>query len=145
MREYRILDDEEIFSSRGDQFLSSPKGIDGGNTGHPGFLSLNPGTAEFKSLPARNGGVPLKKGDLIRLGTPGGGGWGDPMLRDPERVLQDVRNGYISCQAALELFGVVVRKGPEDYILDLASTRGVRQSRQDKIRKTNSIDKFVGP
>ena len=145
LREYSILDDKAIFSSRGDQFLSSPKGIDGGKAGRPGFLSLNPETAEFKSLPARNGGVPLEKGDVIQLGTPGGGGWGDPMLRDPERVLRDVRNGYISCQAALELFGVVVRKGPEDYILDLASTRGVRQSRQDKIRKTNSIDKFVGP
>jgi N-methylhydantoinase B len=44
----------------------------------------------------------------VRIESPGGGGWGDPMARDLERVLRDVRLGYVSQAVAREQYGVVI-------------------------------------
>ena len=49
----------------------------------------------------------LKAGDRVRIRTGGGGGYGDPKRRDPERVRTDVMRGYISAKAAREVYGVV--------------------------------------
>ena len=45
------------------------------------------------------------------VSSPGGGGFGDPLERDPEQVLRDVRDGVVSVQAALERYGVVIATG----------------------------------
>jgi len=50
----------------------------------------------------------LKPGKRIRLETPGGGGWGDPHRRDPDKVLHDVRLGFVSTSQAEALYGVVI-------------------------------------
>jgi N-methylhydantoinase B len=50
----------------------------------------------------------LERGDLVRLVTGTGGGWGDPRNRPKDRVLADVRDGFISPEIALEVFGVEV-------------------------------------
>ena len=50
----------------------------------------------------------LDPGDIASVQTPGGGGYGDPHERDPDRVLEDVRNGKVSVEAAREEYGVVV-------------------------------------
>ena len=50
----------------------------------------------------------LEDGDIVRVVFAGGGGLGDPRERDPERVLEDVRNGLVSLEAARETYGVVV-------------------------------------
>ena len=52
--------------------------------------------------------IPLKAGDRVLVGTPGGGGYGDPFLRDPELVLRDVALGYYTREQAAEMFGVVI-------------------------------------
>jgi N-methylhydantoinase B len=48
----------------------------------------------------------MRQGDTIRLETAGGGGYGDPRLRDRELVLADVRNGYVSAEAAARDYGL---------------------------------------
>jgi len=53
-------------------------------------------------------GVRLRRGDLVRVVTGSGGGWGDPLERDPAAVAQDVRNGFVSLEAAERIYGVVV-------------------------------------
>ena len=50
--------------------------------------------------------IPLKAGDRVRVGTPGGGGYGDPRERDPELVRRDVAMGYYTAEEAERLFGV---------------------------------------
>jgi N-methylhydantoinase B len=50
----------------------------------------------------------LERGDLVRLVTGTGGGWGDPRNRPKDRVLADVRDGFISPEIALKVFGVEV-------------------------------------
>ncbi len=50
----------------------------------------------------------MKRGDVFRHVHPGGGGWGDPLERDPAAVLQDVRNEFLSPAKALADYGVVI-------------------------------------
>jgi N-methylhydantoinase B len=61
--------------------------------------------------------------DAIRLELPGGGGIGDPRTRDPQRVVDDVRDGFITAQQARRDYGVVV---DADGRLDLAATQRLR-------------------
>ncbi len=70
-------------------------------------------------------GVHIEKGWRIRIESPGGGGWGDPMARDPERVVRDVRLGYVSREMAGAQYGVVVTA---DGTLDAEATRLARSS-----------------
>ena len=65
---------------------------------------------------------------VFRLESPGGGGWGDPRRRDPERVRADVVNGVVSVPAAREAFGVVLT---EDLEVDEAATAACRTGAED--------------
>jgi N-methylhydantoinase B len=69
--------------------------------------------------------VQLKGGDLLRLMTCGGGGWGDPFSRDPMLVRQDVARGFVSARGALEDYGVVL--DPLSLEIDKAGTEERRQ------------------
>jgi N-methylhydantoinase B len=66
----------------------------------------------------------------FRYLTNGGGGWGDPLERDPERVRRDVRDGYVTIQGAARDYGVVVRgdaeRDPEGLVLDSDATQKLR-------------------
>ena len=55
-----------------------------------------------------------KCGDLVRICTAGGGGWGDPLEREAELVLDDVKDGFVSMRAALDDYGVVIDAGRDD-------------------------------
>jgi len=70
------------------------------------------------------------------MNPPGGGGYGNPFERDPELVLSDVINGYVSVEAAREAYGVAARfvgdaeslvRLPEHYELDVAETEALRR------------------
>jgi N-methylhydantoinase B len=69
--------------------------------------------------------VRIRRGQKLRLETPGGGGFGDPAAREPERVARDVRLGYISCEAAIRDYKVVLR---DDGTLDIDATAQARTS-----------------
>jgi N-methylhydantoinase B len=66
--------------------------------------------------------VKWKAGDVFRHVSAGGGGYGDPLARDPELVLADVLDDKVSVEAARELYGVVIRKG----VIDETATRRLR-------------------
>src|SRR5215468_10481029 len=94
------------------------RGRDGGHAGASGAVALRSGR------PIRPKGrqtVPPR--DAIRLELPGGGGIGDPRTRDPQRVLDDVRDGFITAQEARRDYGVVI---DVDGRLDLAATQRLR-------------------
>jgi N-methylhydantoinase B len=69
--------------------------------------------------------VKIRRGQKVRLETPGGGGFGDPTARAPERVARDVRLGYISRDAAVRDYKVVLR---DDGALDVDATAQARKS-----------------
>ena len=94
-REYLNLEDAR-FSIRSMKHVIPPNGCAGGMTGRPGDIWINPDGKDAKRLPTRYADYPLKKGDVFRLDTPGGGGHGDARTREPERVLADVREGVVA-------------------------------------------------
>jgi N-methylhydantoinase B len=107
-RDYRILTDEVRFSMRTDKHAIEPFGSDGGLPGARGACMINPGAEKEAALPSRFGDHRLQKGDIIRLERPGGGGLGNPLERPPEKVLDDVRQGYVSYRRAESDYGVVI-------------------------------------
>ena len=66
-------------------------------------------------------------GEAFRIETTGGGGWGDPYSRAPEKVLEDVLDDYVSIDAARELYGVAI--DPETLTVDGPATETLRRSR----------------
>jgi N-methylhydantoinase B/oxoprolinase/acetone carboxylase alpha subunit len=76
--------------------------------------------------PTKFTNVLLRRGDVVRYQTPGGGGYGDPFRRDPALVLTDVRNGWVSRDAARTEYGVVLIDGSDDYRIDEAATTALR-------------------
>ena len=70
----------------------------------------------------RSSSAELADGDALRSIDNGGGGYGDPHEREPERVLHDVREGYVSPEAAREVYGVVVTGSVDDEALAVNQT-----------------------
>ena len=70
--------------------------------------------------------LPLKKGDVIRVATPGAGGYGDPKKRPAEKVLKDVVEGKVSVQAARDQYGVAITTDGLNYQIDQQATQALR-------------------
>ena len=101
-----------------------PWGLCGGEPGRPDMFHFEiPGRERFSAPKLEN--VPLPTGSVVRMETAGGGGWGDPLARDPALVALDVRRGYVSAQAARDYYGVVLDPSGEP---DAAATEALRQS-----------------
>ena len=128
-REYLNLDDAR-FSIRSTKHVIAPNGAAGGGKGRTGDIIVNPGREDEKRLPTRYADYPLKKGDGFRLDTPGGGGLGDPLTRDPEAVAADVREGYVSREAAERDYGVALRIDGRSISVDAAKTQDLRAARR---------------
>ena len=86
-----------------DRVDNPAKGREGGGAGAAGRVGLASGeTLRAKGLQT------ITEGDRLRLDLPGGGGYGDPLARDPLRVAEDVRDGLVSPEAARTLYGVAL-------------------------------------
>ena len=125
VREYEILAETTMCAIRIDSVQNPPWGIDGGRSGRHGVAIVNPGTPNEVVLNPLSDGNMLKKGDILRIETGGGGGHGHPYDRPAERVLEDVLDGFVTEAAALELYGVVIKNDE----LDVAATKLHRADR----------------
>ena len=103
-----------------------PHGMEDGRDGRPGDIWINPDTDGAKRLPTRYADYPLKEGDVFRLDTPGGGGYGDPLERPPESVLADVGEGLVSAETAERDYGVVLTREGSNLVVDAAKTQARR-------------------
>jgi len=86
-----------------------PWGIFGGKSGRPSVTKIFRADGREESW-RKVSNLPLKDGDVTSFQTGGGGGYGLPLERDPERVLWAVINGYVSLPSAREQYGVVIRE-----------------------------------
>jgi N-methylhydantoinase B len=82
------------FSLEGDGNLVAPPGLFGGGPGRPGSVTLNPDGDAPQALPSKIPYRKARRGDVLRLVGPCGGGYGDPGQRDPEAARRDARDGF---------------------------------------------------
>lgn len=139
VREVRVLCERAELATRMENTVVAPYGVAGGQAGHTGRVVLNPGTPGERELPPLGDGVALARGDLLRFETCGGGGWGDPLERDPRRVRDDVARGLVSLRGAREDYGVVLE--PSTLEIDKTATAEARRRRP---RATGLIDRGPG-
>lgn len=125
IREYEVLADEAVLAVRIDSVVCPPWGTQGGLSGGTGRAIVNPGRPNERLLRPLSDGNKVKKGDILRIETGGGGGHGHPYDRPPAAVLQDVADGFVSVEAAARLYGVIIREG----VLDPAATAIARATR----------------
>jgi N-methylhydantoinase B len=118
VREYELLDDVVLTVRSSNQQHAAP-GLDGGGSPKLSRTTLNPGGPGERSIGILET-CRLGAGDVIRFEKAGGSGLGPPFERPVEQVVADVRNGYVSCAAAGDVYGVVV--DAESLEADLAAT-----------------------
>ena len=139
---------EASLATYADRHTFSPYGVYGGlppnalSCGHYSDTRLRlAGEKTFKHFPelyrtrsfSKVSGLTLHEGDTYETITTGGGGYGDPLTREPERVLSDVKNEYVSVNAAKESYGVVISgTRPEDLKVDESATKQLRDEMRRK-------------
>jgi len=105
---FRVTQGGSAVLGRGlERFYFRPWGMAGGKPGANMRVVKNIGTDAEEDL-GKIDMVFLEEGETISFLTPGGGGYGDPFLRDPAKVLQDVRYGFVSPEAAARDYGVAI-------------------------------------
>jgi N-methylhydantoinase B len=125
-RQWRLLGNLPAnLSIRSDRRDHRPYGLSGGQpgTGSINVLRHADGTEEVLGVMISRSMLP---GDVLYHRQPGGGGWGPPLERDPEAVAADVRNEWVSVEAARKEYGVVF--DPQTSAVDTAATAALRQS-----------------
>ena len=121
-RDYRLVADEAILQVRSDRRVYRPYGLYGGGPGRPSMNYLNP-QAEGRLLTSKVT-MTMMRGDVFRHEVAGAGGWGDPLEREPAAVLRDVRNEFVSLEAARLEYGVVITLAEGE--VDPAATEALR-------------------
>ena len=105
-----------------ERYLFPPAGRMGGSPGTTGYTTLNPGSNHERDI-GKIDVLELMPGEVLRIGTQGGGGFGDPLSRPAEFVAEDLGNGFISPETARNAYGVVTQG---DGKVDAARTRALR-------------------
>jgi N-methylhydantoinase B len=129
IREVEVLAPEAMISMRIDSVENPPWGVAGGHAAGTGRCIVNPGRADERVLRPLSDGNMVKRGDVVRIETGGGGGWGHPFDREPERVLRDVRDGFVSRESAEKNYGVVI--SADTLAIDQAATDKRRAQRPE--------------
>jgi N-methylhydantoinase B len=127
-----VLRDGGVILARGMERLRFPSfGVFGGKPGQTLCVLLNEGRADERDL-TKIDQLPVDKGDILTIMMPGGGGYGDPYDRDPERVRTDVELGFVSRKAAERDYGVVITEA--DRVDHEATTARRRERVKENVR-----------
>ncbi len=125
VREFTYLA-EGGFSVEGEGHKYPPWGFAGGADGHTGALLLLSAAGERRELVSKVPHQKVRAGDRLLAFGPSGGGYGDPLARDPRAVLDDVLDGYVDAEFARDHYAVVIAEGR----LDEAATATLRARRR---------------
>jgi N-methylhydantoinase B/oxoprolinase/acetone carboxylase alpha subunit len=121
-RVFTVTVPEVTVSALLNRMKTEPWGVLGGGEGAVGGLWVRRnGTSEWRTFveefgtrsPSKFSGVTLREGDQVRILMPGGGGYGDPLRRDRAKVVRDVAEGFVSAEAARDLYGLEEGAGPD--------------------------------
>jgi N-methylhydantoinase B len=117
------------FMSIADRSILACWGVSGGKAGRSFEVTIDPGGPNERAVDALADAEPVAAGEVIRIRTTGGGGWGDPLSRPPVEVLRDVRWHKVSIVGALNDYGVVVTGVDGAYRVDDEGTSAARALR----------------
>jgi len=125
-RDLRFLADEGKLTNLSDRQKVAPYGLFGGRPGTLGRTVINPGPGE--RVVHGKASREFAYGDVVSFQQPGAGGYGDPLERDPRRVLEDVLDDYVSVEAARADYGVVIKDDGFDLEVDERATTKLRRA-----------------
>jgi N-methylhydantoinase B len=124
-RDLRFLADEGKLTNLADRQKFAPYGLGGGKPGKLGRTVINPGPSE--QIVHGKQSREFVYDDVISFQQSGAGGYGDPLERDPQRVLEDVLDDYVSIEAARRDYGVVITGAAPALTVDESATRELRK------------------
>jgi N-methylhydantoinase B len=107
---YRLSHGDALVGVFGDRKRFKPWGVEGGQDGSGQDVHVNPGTPRERSLGMSASDEPVVAGDVVQVLSSGGGGYGDALERDPALVLRDVELGFVSLEAARDVYGTVLEE-----------------------------------
>jgi N-methylhydantoinase B len=146
-RDLRVLRDRTSLSVLSDHCAIPPFGVAKGKSAAANRFSVlrNGQMIEVSPIPGKIGGFDLMAGDVVRVETAGGGGYGDPLNRDISRVMADMTSGLLTADQARRRYGVVIDTGGG---VDAAGTKAARK--QQRLRRVQvrlrhaPTDAFIG-
>ncbi len=140
-REVRVLVASSRLSVLAEKAVLPPFGVCGGAAGATNRFWVRRGDRPIQPspLPGKVGGFPIETGDVVMMESSGGGGFGDPLERDPARVAADLAEGYVTPAAAEREYGVVWRAGRVDEVATRARRESLRAARP-RVRLTPVSD-----
>ena len=121
----RMLKDAN-FMSIADRSILACWGLKGGKAGSSFSVTIDVGGPNERNIDALADAAPVKEGEIIRIRTTGGGGWGDPLLRPVVEVERDLRWGKVSFVGARVDYGVVATGTKDDPLIDVAASIQLR-------------------
>jgi N-methylhydantoinase B len=127
-RDMRFLADEGKLTNLSERQRFAPYGLFGGEAGALARTVINPGPGE--QVVHGKASREFAYGDVVSFQQSGAGGYGDPLARDPARVLDDVRDDYVSREAARTTYGVVLAGEGDALMIDAAATARLRAERR---------------
>lgn len=141
-KEIRLVGDSNLTVIT-DRYVLPTWGAHGGQPGATHRYTVNPGTPEERVLPkGKFDKEPLAAGDLLRVETSGGGGWGDPLEREVERVRMDVVRRLVSPEKALTDYGVVLEdQSGGNWRVDPKETDRLRREMAGRREPSNLIER----
>jgi N-methylhydantoinase B len=125
----RMLRDAH-FMSIADRSILSCWGVRGGRAGRPFSVTIDPDGPAEREVDALADAEAVRAGEVIRIRTTGGGGWGDPLDRPYADVLRDVRWRKVSVRGAADDYGVVVTGDLDELAVDTAASDALRGQRR---------------
>jgi N-methylhydantoinase B len=130
-REVRVLVGGSRLSVLAEKAVLPPFGVCGGGAGATNRFWVRRGERPIQPspLPGKVGGFPLERDDVVMMESSGGGGFGDPLERDPARVAADLAEGYVTLESAARDYGVVWRDGAVDGTATRARRESLRAAR----------------
>ena len=128
-RDMVMWSDQARLAGRGLRQVEGAPPLFGGAMGKTGRFILNPGGDRETKLPGSFSELATERGAVVRVETPSGAGYGDPLDREPERVLADIVAGKVSAEGARRDYGVVLRDGRLDRDATIAERARLRRER----------------
>lgn len=127
---FRITENNYTINTQGDREVIENWGYAGGKPAIGNRLIYAPGTDAEENISVMRANFKGKPGQLIDYWQGGGGGWGNPLEREPESVLADVRDGLVSIERARDVYGVeieLIDNVSQIYNIDQAKTSALRE------------------